>query len=62
MQHASPATTQWQKLGRKVRRGEKGISILAPMTYIEGDDDDNETGEVRTFFRAVGVQGPFGEH
>jgi antirestriction protein ArdC len=38
-----------------VRRGEKGISILAPMTYRETDGDANETGEVRTFFRAVHV-------
>jgi antirestriction protein ArdC len=45
----------WQKLGRQVRRGEKGISILAPMTYKEKDDEDNERGEVRTVFRAVRV-------
>jgi antirestriction protein ArdC len=46
---------QWQKLGRQVRRGEKGISILAPMTRKERDENGNETGEVRTFFRAVCV-------
>jgi antirestriction protein ArdC len=45
----------WQKLGRQVRRGEKGISILAPMTYKEKDGDGSETGDVRTFFRAVHV-------
>ncbi len=45
----------WQKLGRQVRRGEKGISILAPMTYKEKDGDGDETGDVRTFFRVVHV-------
>src|SRR3954449_8723947 len=34
----------WRKLGRAVRRGEKGIWILAPMTRrVDGDDD--EAGE-----------------
>jgi antirestriction protein ArdC len=45
----------WQKLGRQVRRGEKGIAILAPMTRKDKDEHGNETGEVRTFFRAVWV-------
>jgi DNA primase len=43
----------WQKLGRQVRRGEKGIAILAPMVRKEKDDDGNETGELRTFFRSA---------
>jgi hypothetical protein len=29
----------WRKLGRNVRRGEKGIWILAPMTRKGRDDD-----------------------
>jgi hypothetical protein len=45
----------WQRLGRQVRRGERGIPILAPMTCKEKDDDGNETGEVRTVFRPVWV-------
>src|SRR3989442_13810603 len=45
----------WQKLGRQVRKGEKGITILAPMAVKEKDDNGDETGKVRTFFRAVKV-------
>lgn len=29
----------WQGLGRQVRRGEKGIAILAPCTYARSDDE-----------------------
>jgi antirestriction protein ArdC len=32
----------WQALGYQVRRGETGISILAPMTYRVRDDEDDE--------------------
>ncbi len=36
----------WQKLGRQVRKGEKGISILAPSTYKKKETEvDPETGE-----------------
>jgi antirestriction protein ArdC len=45
----------WQKLGRQVRRGERGIAILAPMSRKQKDEDGNETGEIHTFFRAVSV-------
>jgi N-terminal domain of anti-restriction factor ArdC len=34
----------WRKLGRNVRKGEKGIWILAPMTYKVTDSDDQENG------------------
>ena len=36
--------TTWQSLGRQVRKGEKGIQILAPSTFkkTEVDDDGNE--------------------
>jgi antirestriction protein ArdC len=30
----------WQSLGRQVRRGERGIAILAPCTYRTQNDDD----------------------
>lgn len=36
----------WQKLGRQVRRGEKGIAILIPRRY-KVEVIDPETGEVR---------------
>ena len=29
----------WKKMGRYVKRGEKGIAILAPMLYREDTDD-----------------------
>jgi antirestriction protein ArdC len=45
----------WQKLGRQVRRGEKGITILAPMAVKEKDENGDDTGKTRTFFRAVKV-------
>jgi antirestriction protein ArdC len=45
----------WQQLGRQVRKGERSIRILAPMRVKERDDSGEETGEVRTFFRAVSV-------
>jgi antirestriction protein ArdC len=45
----------WQKLGRQVRRGEKGIAIFAPMTYKQMDGEDDETREERMFFRVVHV-------
>jgi antirestriction protein ArdC len=32
----------WQALGYQVRRGETGISILAPMTYRVRDDKDDD--------------------
>lgn len=43
----------WQKLGRHVKKGEKGICILAPLV---GKKDDEEEGERAVFgFRAVHV-------
>lgn len=41
----------WQGLGRQVRRGEKGIAILAPCTYAAVGDDDGPaptSGDDRT--------------
>jgi antirestriction protein ArdC len=42
-------------LNRCVRKGEKAIKILAPVTVKQRADDDQETGEKRIFFRAVPV-------
>jgi antirestriction protein ArdC len=59
--HQMPAATQvagfksWQELGRQVRKGERSIRILAPMSVKERDTAGDETGERITFFRAVPV-------
>jgi antirestriction protein ArdC len=45
----------WLKLGRCVRRGERGIAILGPVRVKERDGDDEETGECRVFFRTAYV-------
>lgn len=45
----------WLKLNRCVRRGERGLAILAPMTVKERDERGQDTGETRTFFRAAHV-------
>lgn len=59
----SPAATRvagfntWKTLGRYVRQGEKGITILAPLIYQsddQKDDDDQEARELRGF-KAVTV-------
>jgi DNA primase len=36
----------WQRLGRQVRKGEKGMAILAPCVYRQKVDDEND-GEQR---------------
>jgi len=51
----------WKDLGRRVRKGEHGIRILAPMPLRERDDeqdasDETEDGSrVRTLFKSVAV-------
>ncbi len=47
----------WLKLGRCVRKGERGLSIAAPMSVKEQtqDPNGNESEERRTFFRIVKV-------
>jgi antirestriction protein ArdC len=45
----------WQKLGRQVRKGERGIKILAPCVVKERDDQGDETGSRRVFFKTVSV-------
>jgi hypothetical protein len=42
-------------LNRCVRKGEKAIRILAPVTVKPRDTDGAETGESKTFFRTVPV-------
>jgi len=48
----------WKQLGRQVRKGEKGISILAPLVRsIKAQSDDGSTAAIRTLsgFRTVSV-------
>jgi antirestriction protein ArdC len=44
---------RWQELGRQVRKGERSIKIMAPMSVKREDDHGDD--EVVTFFRAVPV-------
>ena len=45
----------WLKLGRCVRKGERGLSIWAPMRVKARDEDDQESGEKKTVFRVAKV-------
>lgn len=45
----------WLKLGRCVRRNEKALRILAPVTVKERDEHGEETGERRVFFETAFV-------
>lgn len=51
----------WQKLGRQVRKGEKSISILAPMMHKNEVEEMDENGNIRkkevtwTTYRTVSV-------
>ena len=40
----------WQKKGRQVRKGEKGLKILVPRTYKIKDENDEVIGE-KLYFR-----------
>jgi antirestriction protein ArdC len=40
---------RWKELGRTVRKGEKGIAILAPMTYKRTDEAGEDTYGIRGF-------------
>jgi hypothetical protein len=46
----------WQALGRQVRRGERGITILAPVTYRTTVDADDDTEERAGLQRLVGFK------
>lgn len=45
----------WQALGRQVRKGERGIRILAPCTRKVHDDEDDTERVVVAGFRPVAV-------
>lgn len=45
----------WLKLGRCVRKGEKALRILAPVSVKERDAAGEETGERRVFFKTAFV-------
>ncbi len=45
----------WQKLGRQVRKGERSIMIMAPMSVKTRDTDGDEADKRLTFFRVVPV-------
>ncbi len=45
----------WLKLGRCVRKGEKGLMILAPMALTERDEHGEDAGEKRLLFRSAFV-------
>lgn len=45
----------WRKLGRQVRKGERGIRILAPMAGKATDDDTGEERRIIRGFRSVAV-------
>ena len=47
--------SKWKALGRQVGKGEKGIMILAPMTYKRKSDDPDEDKETAVAFKATYV-------
>ena len=47
--------SKWKSLGRQVGKGEKGIMILAPMTYKRKSDNPDEDEETAVAFKATYV-------
>lgn len=45
----------WRALGRQVRKGERGIAILAPVAIRLKDDAGEDTNEIRVGFKTVHV-------
>ena len=45
----------WQSLGRQVKKGERGIGILAPLVRRVADEDSDDKKRVLTGFRIVHV-------
>jgi hypothetical protein len=45
----------WIKLGRVVRKGEKALRILAPITVNQRDRGSDEADERRVFFKTTFV-------
>lgn len=41
---------KWQELGRQVRKGEKAIALVMPVTIAKKDDAGEKTGEYFPFF------------
>jgi antirestriction protein ArdC len=56
--HQCPTATlvagfrRWLELGRQVKKGEKGIAILAPVTYKSEDEDGEEIKKLGGFRNA----------
>lgn len=46
---------KWLELGRHVKKGEKGIGIIAPMRYRKKDEDDENDGTDIRGFKIVHV-------
>ncbi len=46
---------KWKSLGRQVKKGEKGIAILAPMVFKKHQEADEEDIETTLSFRVVHV-------
>ena len=47
---------QWRKMGRFVRKGEKGIPILAPMLYSTEDENGERENHSGRFYSRAGVR------
>jgi hypothetical protein len=45
----------WLRLGRAVRKNEKALRILAPVTVTQRDEHEEESGERRVFFKTAFV-------
>ena len=46
----------WQKLGRQVRQGERGIQIMAPVAHrVRAEDEDDKDTEIISGFRPTHV-------
>lgn len=41
---------KWSELGRQVKKGEKAISLVMPVTIKDKDESGNETGKVFSIF------------
>lgn len=46
---------KWQTLGRQVRKGEKGIFVIAPMPIKQKADNPDEDDRTLTLFKATAV-------
>lgn len=45
----------WRKLGRQVKKGQRGIAILAPCLYRKKNDGDNDTEERKAVVKGFKV-------